>query len=101
MTVETATESGRAMADGAAGRVARRLALAAAPCFAFMAAVTTVDAVSTAPSNPICAPAGAGLPISGMTWMYLLMSLFHLPPWLRLAAGRAGREHGASQPRGE
>ena len=31
------------------------------------------------------------LPVDGMTAMYLLMSLFHLPPWLKLAsaAGRA------------
>jgi hypothetical protein len=29
-----------------------------------------------------------GLPLDGMTTMYLLMSLFHLSPWLKLATGR-------------
>jgi hypothetical protein len=28
------------------------------------------------------------LPISGMAWMYLLMCLFHVSPWLKLASGR-------------
>ena len=36
----------------------------------------------------LCAPGAGLLPIDGMTAMYLLMSLFHLPPWLRLARRR-------------
>jgi hypothetical protein len=28
------------------------------------------------------------LPIDGMPWMYLLMSLFHLTPWLKLVCDR-------------
>jgi hypothetical protein len=28
------------------------------------------------------------LPIGSMVWMYLLMSLFHLSPWLKLFSGR-------------
>jgi hypothetical protein len=31
------------------------------------------------------------LSINGMAWMYLLMSLFHVAPWLRLASGRSER----------
>jgi hypothetical protein len=58
---------------------ASRLALAAAPTFALMALLAARGAA------PMCMAAGP-LPIDGMTAMYLLMSLFHLPPWLRLAA---------------
>jgi hypothetical protein len=35
-----------------------------------------------------CSSGSSILPIDGMTAMYLLMSLFHLSPWLKLAAGR-------------
>ncbi|RDD68830.1 hypothetical protein [Paracoccus versutus] len=57
------------------------LALAAAPCFAVMAWIT-------AASPALCLSDPGPLPLDGMTMMYLLMALFHLPPWLRLMAGR-------------
>ena len=60
------------------------LTLAAAPTFAVMAIAT-----GNSPAMTLCAPGAGILPIDGMTAMYLLMSLFHLPPWLRLAR-RAG-----------
>ena len=59
------------------------LALAAAPTFALMAIAT-----GNSPPMALCAPGAGFLPIDGMTAMYLLMSLFHLPPWLRLAHRR-------------
>ena len=59
------------------------LALAAAPTFALMAIAT-----GSSPAMALCAPGAGLLPIDGMTAMYLLMSLFHLPPWLRLARRR-------------
>ena len=59
------------------------LALAAAPTFALMAIAT-----GSSPAMTLCAPGAGLLPIDGMTAMYLLMSLFHLPPWLRLARRR-------------
>jgi hypothetical protein len=65
---------------------ARPLALAAAPTFALMALLAGHGA------SPICAAAPGFLPLDGMTAMYLLMSLFHLPPWLRLAS-RARARH--------
>ena len=37
----------------------------------------------------LCAPGAGALPIDSMTAMYLLMSFFHLPPWLKLVR-RAG-----------
>ncbi|WP_343820862.1 hypothetical protein [Castellaniella daejeonensis] len=63
------------------------LACAAAPVFAVMA----VAAMRDASPAMFCAPDPGASPLDGMTTMYLLMSLFHLPPWLRLAraAGRA------------
>jgi len=54
------------------------LSLAAAPTFAAMAVVT---AVGGAP-DMLCAAS----PIGGMVPMYLLMSVFHVGPWLRLLA---------------
>ncbi|REF73121.1 MULTISPECIES: hypothetical protein [Paracoccus] len=60
---------------------ARWLALAAAPCFAVMAWIT-------AASPALCLSGPGPLPLYGMTMMYLLMALFHLPPWLRLMAGQ-------------
>ena len=62
----------------------RTLSLAAAPSFALMAAI----GAGGAPHAALCAAGASGLPIDGMTAMYLLMSLFHLPPWLTLAFGR-------------
>jgi hypothetical protein len=60
------------------------LALAASPTFALMA-WTTANA-----ARPIafCSSGPATLPIDGMAAMYVLMSLFHLSTWLKLAAGR-------------
>ena len=60
------------------------LYLAAAPTFAIMALLT---GVLGAP-DVLCS-SGAS-PLAGMTPMYLLMSAFHLAPWLRLVAGRRG-----------
>jgi hypothetical protein len=53
------------------------LSLAAAPTFAAMALVTAVNG-----GDMLCAAS----PIGGMVPMYLLMSVFHVGPWLRLLA---------------
>jgi hypothetical protein len=58
------------------------LAFAAAPTFALMAALSTAGA----PAMDMCSSMSAGLPVDSMVWMYLLMSLFHVSPWLRLAS---------------
>ena len=57
------------------------LCLAAAPTFALMALLTSVDG-----GQMMCAPAQDASPLIGMVSMYLLMSAFHLTPWLRLIA---------------
>lgn len=58
------------------------LALAAAPAFALMAGIAASGAAEAA----LCSGSPRPLPLDGMTAMYLLMSLFHLPPWLKLAS---------------
>jgi hypothetical protein len=62
------------------------LCLSAAPTFAVMAFLTAV--LGGGPQDTICAAAGHALPLNGMVWMYVLMSAFHAPPWLKLVAGR-------------
>lgn len=67
----------------AGDRIAGWLALAAAPGFAAMALVSGLGGGQAA----FCmGPGPFGL--DAMTAMYLLMSLSHLPPWLRRAARR-------------
>ncbi|MGE5151744.1 MAG: hypothetical protein ACM3II_16625 [Rhodospirillaceae bacterium] len=62
------------------------LSLAAAPTFAAMALVTAL----VGGPDMLCAAS----PIGSMVPMYLLMSVFHVGPWLRLAAaGRPCRAH--------
>lgn len=59
------------------------LCLAASPVFAAMAWAAAGDPMAFCASGP--------LPMNGMAAMYLLMALFHLPPWLRLVSRRARR----------
>lgn len=64
------------------------LSLAAAPTFAVMAFISAFGGQAG-----ICAMQGVS-PLDGMALMYLLMSGFHLGPWLKLGARRrdgAGR----------
>jgi hypothetical protein len=62
------------------------LGLAASPSFALMAWIAANDVPRTA----LCGLGSSMPPMGSMTAMYLLMSLFHLSPWLRLASGRPG-----------
>ena len=55
------------------------LCLAATPTFAAMALLTAMTG-----ADMICMAAPGVLPVGGMAPMYLLMSVFHLAPWLRL-----------------
>jgi hypothetical protein len=71
--------SGDTGARGAAGW----LSLAAAPTFAVMALLTVV--LGGGAADPLCSAAHASA-LTGMVPMYLLMSAFHLAPWLRLVS---------------
>ncbi|HLZ66996.1 MAG TPA: hypothetical protein VKQ29_12250 [Aliidongia sp.] len=79
------TAGGTATALGAADW----LCLAAAPTFAIMALFT---GVLGGPPDMLCSAVQDASPLSGMAPMYLLMSVFHLAPWLKLASrGRSQR----------
>jgi hypothetical protein len=62
------------------------LRLAATPAFAIMA---LLSGMMPGPMDYLCS-AGTAAPLTGMAAMYLLMSVFHLPPWLTLVALRRG-----------
>ena len=62
------------------------LCLAAAPTFAIMALLTGV--LGGGPTDMLCSAAQHASPLSGMVPMYLLMSAFHLAPWLKLISAR-------------
>ena len=83
MTTYSAANEGRARASQACGG-AGWLGLAASPTFALMAGI----AANHGSAMALCSSGPGILPIDGMTTMYLLMSVFHLSPWLKLASGR-------------
>ena len=58
------------------------LALAAAPTFAVMAALTALS--GDAHSSTLCTQGGWQTPVDGMAPMYLLIAAFHLVPWFKL-----------------
>jgi hypothetical protein len=60
--------------------IAKWLCLAAAPTFAIMALMTGV--LGEGPMDMLCSP-GHGSSLTGMVPMYMLMSAFHLAPWLK------------------
>jgi hypothetical protein len=66
--------------------VARLLSLAATPTFAIMALFTAVHRASM--PDMICTAIPDESPLTGMMPMYLLMSAFHLAPWLGLLPSR-------------
>lgn len=80
MTPSSAVTNASTRAHSAAGW----LGFAASPTFALMSWM----AANHAPSMGMCSPVSGNLPMDGMTAMYLLMSVFHLSPWLKLASGR-------------
>ncbi len=80
----TAASTDRRASDGPAW-----LNLAASPTFALMASLTALDT----PDLGMCSATSAWLPVNDMALMYLLMSLFHLTPWLRLLSRRSAASH--------
>ncbi|HEX2256250.1 MAG TPA: hypothetical protein VHG92_06030 [Afifellaceae bacterium] len=82
------SDGGATRQNLAALRAADGLAFAASPTFAMMALLTGVLGDNAAETPHSVAHAS---PLSGMAAMYLLMSLFHLSAWLKLAAAARGR----------
>jgi len=83
-TAGTYAGGGHAAAFGAADL----LSFAAAPTFAAMALLTGV--FGGGPMDMLCSATHGASPMNGMVSMYLLMSAFHLAPWMRLISGRRG-----------
>ena len=77
--------------EGAAAAlgIAKLLSLAATPTFAIMVLLTGV--LGGGQPDILCSAAEHTSLLSGMIPMYLLMSAFHLPPWLKLISGWRGR----------
>jgi hypothetical protein len=73
--------------DPAAFGAADWLCLAAAPTFAMMALLTGV--LGGGAPDLLCSVTKQAFPLNGMVLMYVLMSAFHLAPWLRLISGRS------------
>ncbi|WP_407174982.1 hypothetical protein [Bradyrhizobium sp. STM 3562] len=69
--------------DGTALGAADWLSLAAAPTFATMALLTSV--LGGGATDMLCTSAHPS-PLGGMVPMYLLMSAFHLAPWLKFVS---------------
>lgn len=72
--------------DAAGFRATDWLCLGAAPVFAAMALLTW--ALGGGRPDILCSAVEHASPLGGMTAMYLLMSAFHSPPWLKLFSGR-------------
>jgi hypothetical protein len=88
--------------DAMAGRGAVHwLGLVAAPTFAIMALLTA--GLGAGAPDVLCSAAHDASPLSGMVPMYLLMSVFHSAPWLKLicalrGVGGKARDRGESAP---
>jgi hypothetical protein len=77
---------------GSAGLgAANWLCLAAAPTFAIMALLTGV--LGGGSLDFLCSAAQEASPLTGMVPMYLLMSIFHSAPWLKLVSSRRSVAH--------
>jgi hypothetical protein len=72
--------------EHAAVGLAKWLRLAATPTFAIMGLLT---GLMGSPMDGLCS-SGHGALLAGMVPMYLFMSAFHAPPWLKLILGRRG-----------
>jgi hypothetical protein len=84
--IAVGNEAGRRSHAAALGP-AGWLGLAAAPTFAVMA---LVSCATGADAGTMCSAAHGASPLSGMALMYMLMSAFHLAPWLKLIFRREG-----------
>jgi hypothetical protein len=74
--------------DPIAGRLPDWLGLGAAPAFATMALLTAVQGEQ---AGMLCSAAQGSWLLSGMVPMYMLMSVFHSAPWLRLISSQRMR----------
>lgn len=78
----------------AASGVVLWLGFAAAPTFAMMAVWAGFFG---GPPDKLCIAMQGSPQMSGMTLMYLLMSVFHMSPWLKLISGRRSEARGQNR----
>ena len=97
MTPHTVALRGERLAAAALG-AADWVCFAAAPTFAIMALLAGV--LGDGAQDTVCSAAQDASPLSGMVWMYMLMSAFHSAPWLKLISGRQNGVHRAYSGRG-
>ncbi|MBB3590908.1 hypothetical protein FHX08_001252 [Rhizobium sp. BK529] len=87
------SEAGNSAGFHLPSAIAGGLSFAAAPTFAAMAALSA----SEPSADMICSMGGMPMDgaslFGGMVPMYLLMSLFHVGPWLRWMGGEGGFSH--------
>lgn len=76
---------------------AGRLGLAAAPAFALMALISAVGS----PGMTMCSAASTFMPLNEMALMYVLMSFFHLSPWMKILSARSRRPDTPTQTEGD
>ena len=76
--------------NAGAFRASEWLSLAAAPTFAIMALLTGV--LGDGMPAMLCSSGRGASPLGGMAAMYVLMSAFHVTPWLKLISARRNRE---------
>ena len=86
MTIRTVTDK-VASPPGPTIYAVDRLGLAATPTFALMAWISAIGS----PDMMMCSAASAFVPVNDMALMYVLMSLFHLLPWMKLLSIRSHR----------
>jgi hypothetical protein len=78
---------GNAGSGSPAPGIVRMLGFAAMPVFALMA---LWSGVNSGAGDMLCMSMQGSSPLGGMATMYLLMSVFHAGPWLRLLTSRHG-----------
>jgi hypothetical protein len=92
-----AAATARVWGDTAAVAIARRLAnglsLAATPTFAMLALLTALSGhpMDELGSSGPSMSSGPGMLLTGMLPMYVFMSAFHAPPWLKWLLGHSVR----------
>jgi hypothetical protein len=87
MTVIRPEARGASLPERKAVGMARWLSLCASPTFAAMAAASILGGMDHA--EVVCSAAEQGSLLSGgMAAMYVLMAVFHFPPWMKLSWSR-------------